>query len=90
MGADTKANTWGGGSLEAGDPRLVEDGSKRNGAFVFVSDVIRTKTVSKGGRMRNGERVDTKSNTLGVPAHLSEVTALPLSASHNLVMPKVV
>ena len=49
VGADTKANTWGGGSLEAGDPRLVEDGSKRNGAF--VSDVIRLKTVSKGGRI---------------------------------------
>ena len=27
---------------------------------------------------------DTKANTTGAAAHLSEVTALPLSASHEL------
>jgi hypothetical protein len=30
--------------------------------------------------------IDRKADT-GAAAHLSEVTALPLSASHNLVMP---
>ena len=33
---------------------------------------------------------DTKANTRGGGAHSSEVTALPLSASHSLVMPSVV
>ena len=52
--ADTKANTLGGGvALQVGDVCLVEDCSKRNGAF--GSDVVTTKTVSEGGRMRNGE-----------------------------------
>ena len=32
---------------------------------------------------------DTKANTWGAAAHLSEVTALPLSASQSLVMPSV-
>ena len=32
---------------------------------------------------------DTQANTRG-GVHLSEVTALPLSASHSLVMPSVV
>ena len=32
---------------------------------------------------------DTKQK-LGAAAHLSEVTALPLSPSHSLVMPSVV
>ena len=33
--------------------------------------------------------VDRKAGT-GAGAHLSEVTALPLSASHSLVMPSAV
>jgi hypothetical protein len=33
--------------------------------------------------------IDRKADT-GAAAHLSEVTALPLSASHNLVMPSAV
>ena len=33
---------------------------------------------------------DTKANTFGRQAHLSEVTALPLSPSHSLVMPSAV
>ena len=34
-GADTNANTlWGGGALEVGDPRLLEDGGERGGALV--------------------------------------------------------
>ena len=41
-----------------------------------------------GGGVSMG--VDTKANTLWAVTHLSEVTALPLSASHSLVMPLVV
>ena len=67
MGADRKANTWGGGALEAGDPRLVEDGSKRNGAF--SSDLIPTKTVSEGGqdekRRKACQWALTQKRTLG-------------------------
>ena len=33
---------------------------------------------------------DTKANTLGAAAHLSEVTELPLSPSQSAVMPSVV
>ena len=36
----------GGGALEVGDLRLIEDGSKRNGAL--VSDGVASETVSKG------------------------------------------
>ena len=47
MGADTKANTFGGGvALQVGDVCLVEDGSKRNDAL--GSDVVPTKTASRG------------------------------------------
>ena len=34
MGADTKVNTRGGGALQMGDLRLLEDGGERGGAFV--------------------------------------------------------
>ena len=36
------------------------------------------------------QRALTEKQTLGAAAHLSEVTALPLSASQSLVMPSVV
>ena len=36
------------------------------------------------------QRALTQKQTLGVVAHLSEVTALPLSASHSLVIPLAV
>ena len=36
------------------------------------------------------QRALTERQACGVAAHLSEVTALPLSASHSLVMPAVV
>ena len=45
-GADTKANTSGGGALEAGDLCLVEDGSKRSGTL--GSDVVGSETASEG------------------------------------------
>ena len=42
MGADTKANVWGGGTLEFGDLCLVEDGSNRSGTL--LSDVVAGET----------------------------------------------
>ena len=46
MGADTKANTWGGGALEVGDLRLLEDGSERRGAL--GSYAVDSEAASKG------------------------------------------
>ena len=46
MGADTKVNTRGGGALQMGDLRLLEDGSERGGAL--VSDVVATETARDG------------------------------------------
>ena len=45
-GADTKANTRGGGALETGDRRLLEDGCERGGAL--DSDVIVPETARDG------------------------------------------
>ena len=45
-GADTKANTRGGGALEMGDLRLLEDGCERGGAL--VSDIIVPETARDG------------------------------------------
>ena len=46
-GVDTKATHYrGGGAPEVGDHRLVEDGSKRNGAL--VSEVVASETASEG------------------------------------------
>ena len=41
-----RGTLWGGGALEVGDHRLVEDDSERNGAL--VSDVVAFKTASEG------------------------------------------
>jgi hypothetical protein len=50
MGADKKANTlWGGGALELGDLRLLEDGSERGSAL--GSDTVASET-ARQGRMR--------------------------------------
>ena len=46
MGADTEANTRGGGALEMGDLRLLEDVCERGGAL--VSDLVVSETVSEG------------------------------------------
>ena len=59
---------WGGGALEVGDLRFLEDGDERNGSL--VSDAVRTETASEGRRGR-GERVsmstgiDKMANTQG-------------------------
>ena len=41
-----KQTLRGGGALEVGDLRLIEDGSKRSDAL--VSDAVASETVSKG------------------------------------------
>ena len=47
-GADANANTQGGGALELGDPRLLEDDSERGSAL--VSDLVVSETVrARGG-----------------------------------------
>ena len=46
MGIDIKSERSGGGALQVGDLRLLEDGSKRGGAL--VSDLILSETVSEG------------------------------------------
>ena len=75
------------------DLRLLEDGGERGGAL--GSDAVAPETASEGQDGNGDERVgvsmgaDTKANTLWAVTHLSEVTALPLSASHSLVMPSV-
>ena len=92
-GTDTKANTWGGGALKVGNLRLLEDGSERGGTL--VSDLVASETASAGWG-GGGERVGVstaltpKVSMHEGAAHSSEVTALPLSPSHNLVMPSTV
>ena len=52
MGAVTQKQTLrGGGALEVGDLRLIEDGSKRSGAL--GSDGVDSETVSEG---KDGKR----------------------------------
>ena len=82
---------WGGGALQLGDLRLLEAGSERSGAL--SSDFVASETVSEGWS-GDGERVgvsmgsDRKAKARR-KVHLSEVTELPLSPSHSLVMPSV-
>ena len=67
MGADKKANTVGGGTLEIGDLRVLEDCSERGGAL--VSDAIARDTArdGRGHSERQGVSMgaDTKANTWG-------------------------
>ena len=91
-GADRSKGFDAGGALEVSDVRLVEDGSERSGAL--GSDAVASETASEGWG-GDGERVsmsrgsDRKAKARP-KAHLSEVTELPLSPSHSLVMPSVV
>ena len=84
QGALTERRTpSGGGALEVGDHRLLEDGSEYGGAL--CSNVVAPNTASEG-QDGNGERVrvsmgaDTKANTTcGAAAHLSSFsTPFPL------------
>ena len=49
-----KRTLWGGGTLEVGDHRLLEDGGERGGAL--VSDPVAFETASEG-QDGHGERV---------------------------------
>jgi hypothetical protein len=95
MGTDSarRRTLWGSSALEMGYHRLLEDGSERGGAL--GSDLVDAETADEG-RSGDGERVasvsmgsDRKAKARP-KAHLSEVTELPLSPSHSLVMPSVV
>ena len=70
-GADTKANTTGGGALELGDSRLFEDGSERGGAL--FSDGVAMETAGEG----RGKDRDVKG-PIDSPQHP------PLPCSHSL------
>ena len=89
-GADRKANFGGGGALEVGDLRLVEDGSQRSGAL--GSDVVASETASEG-QDGNSERVgvsmgaDTKANMPNIPAHSSSVISVSLRMAASAVTP---
>jgi hypothetical protein len=60
-----KQTLWGGGALQVGDLRLLEDGSERGGTL--VSDQVVSETASEG--WGGGERLgvsmgaDRKANT---------------------------
>ena len=62
MGADTKVNTRGGGALQMGDLRLLEDGSERGGAL--VSDVVAVETAGEE-RSEDGERAALEQSSPG-------------------------
>ena len=71
QGALTQMRTlWGGGALEVGDHRLLEDGSERGGAL--VSDVVAYETASEG-RSGTGDlacqRALTQKRRHGAAAH---------------------
>ena len=88
-----KRTLWGWGALELGDLRLLEDGGELRGTL--GSDVVEAEPVNKrwsenGQKSGMSSGADTKANTWAAAAHLSEVTALPLSASHSFVMPLAV
>ena len=101
MGVDRKANTRGGRggrALERGHGAPLEplaqfgDAVGGVGALAFpieAADLIAGQA-AKVGSVAVSMGADTKANISGVAAHLSEVTALPLSPSHSLVMPSAV
>eukprot|EP00964_Phaeocystis_antarctica_P147179 scaffold113673_cov69-Phaeocystis_antarctica.AAC.2 len=56
-----------------------------------AAELVAVQAASKGGGGGGGIRgVWQESGRYGAAAHLSEVTALPSSPSHSLVMPSVV
>ena len=90
-----KRTLLGGGTLEIGHgaplERLAQLGDAHDGVgavaiMVDAAEPVAGQTAKKGG-VSTG--VDSKAGT-GAGAHLSEVTALPLSPSHSFVMPSAV
>ena len=58
-----------------------------------LSRILRWKMGGGSGERAGGcqqAAADTQAGNCGAAAHLSEVTALPLSPSHSLVMPSAV
>ena len=80
----------GGGALELGDHRLLEDGSERGGAL--VSDVVAFETASEGWG-GDGERpgvslgADKEREHSRVVAHLSVVIFVSLRAAASAEVP---
>ena len=89
MGADTKANTRGGGALERGDSRLFEDGSERGGALGSDKVVIEAAMHRRGRAVRDEacQWALTRKRTHGVAAHLSEVIFVSLRTAASAEAP---
>ena len=93
MGADRKANIRElvrspGGLLQRVQRRVAcEDLGESSCSF--RTEVVASQTASTGTEVGAGA-LTRKNEHSGAAAHLSEVTALPLSASHSLVMPSAV
>ena len=81
---------WGRSAPQVCDHRLLEDSSERGGAL--DSDVVVPETARDGWGQCESRRMSTGADkkAIGAAPHSSEVTALPLSPSHSLVMPSVV
>ena len=97
MGVDKGRTLWGGGALERSHGAPLEplaqlgDALRGVGASapeVEAAELVAAQTVNVGVAVSTG--IDRKANTRAGAAHLSEVTALPLSPSHSLVMPSAV
>ena len=90
QGALTRKRTlWGGGALELGDLRLLEDGSERGSAL--GSDTVASET-ARQGRMGNGERIgvsmgiDTNAN-IQAAAHPRLMICVSLRMAASAVAP---
>ena len=99
-GADRKANTRGGGALERGHGATLEalaqlgdalGGVGAVAATIDAAELVAEQAASKGGCGGGCQRGLIRERVLRCTAtHSSEVTALPVSPSHSLVMPSVV
>ena len=94
MGADTKANTRElvrspGGLLQRVQRRVTLEALRESGSS-FGTETVVLETARTGTEVGAEWCQWALTRTLGPKAHLSEVTELPLSPSHSLVMPSVV
>jgi hypothetical protein len=70
-------------AAEGDDLRHLGD-DRQDGGDAIAKRVFKQTVMGKGEVSRG---IDRKVDSTGAAVHLSEVTALPLSASHSLVMP---
>ena len=96
MGADRKANAQGPvrgscGLLELLQRDVALEALGKSESSLRAKAVV-AQTASMGAEVgaEACQGALTEKQACGVAAHLSEVTALPLSASHSLVMPSAV